>query len=79
MEQVNILRGVLGVLILKKKHDFLIKIKDKQIELLEDKMIELYFKYKEAIMKENTLREKLNRIEKYALTLEELAITSEEM
>ena len=65
--------------ILKKKHDFLIKIKDKQIELLEDKMIELYFKYKEAIMKENTLREKLNRIEKYALTLEELAITSEEM
>ena len=67
------------MLILKKKHDFLIKIKDKQIELLEDKMIELYFKYKEAIMKENTLREKLNRIEKYALTLEELAITSEEM
>ena len=65
--------------ILKKKHDFLIKEKDKQIELLEDKMIELYFKYKEAIMKENTLREKLNRIEKYALTLEELAITSEEM
>ena len=67
------------MLILKKKHDFLIKEKDKQIELLEDKMIELYFKYKEAIMKENTLREKLNRIEKYALTLEELAITSEEM
>ena len=67
------------MVILKKKHDFLIKIKDKQIELLEDKMIELYFKYKEAIMKENTLREKLNRIEKYALTLEELAITSEEM
>ena len=65
--------------ILKKKHDFLIKEKDKQIEVLEDKMIELYFKYKEAIMKENTLREKLNRIEKYALTLEELAITSEEM
>ena len=65
--------------ILKKKHDFLIKIKDKQIELLEDKMIELYFKYKEAIVKENTLREKLNRIEKYTLTLEELAITSEEM
>lgn len=67
------------MLILKKKHDFLIKEKDKQIEVLEDKMIELYFKYKEAIMKENTLREKLNRIEKYALTLEELAITSEEM
>ena len=67
------------MLILKKKHDFLIKEKDKQIELLEDKMIELYFKYKEAIMKENTLRKKLNRIEKYALTLEELAITSEEM
>ena len=65
--------------ILKKKHDFLIKEKDKQIEVLEDKMIELYFKYKEAIMKENTLREKLNRIEKYALTLEELAITSKEM
>ena len=65
--------------ILKKKHDFLIEEKNKQIELLEDKMIELYFKYKEAIMKENTLREKLNRIEKYALTLEELAITSEEM
>ena len=65
--------------ILKKKHDFLIKEKDKQIEVLEDKMIELYFKYKEAIVKENTLREKLNRIEKYALTLEELAITSEEM
>ena len=67
------------MLILKKKHDFLIKEKDKQIELLEDKMIELYFKYKEAIMKENTLRKKLNRIEKYTLTLEELAITSEEM
>ena len=67
------------MLILKKKHDFLIKEKDKQIELLEDKMIELYFKYKEAIMKENTLKKKLNRIEKYALTLEELAITSEEM
>ena len=67
------------MLILKKKHDFLIKEKDKQIEVLEDKMIELYFKYKEAIMKENTLREKLNRIEKYALTLEELTITSEEM
>lgn len=67
------------MLILKKKHDFLIKEKDKQIEVLEDKMIELYFKYKEAIMKENTLRKKLNRIEKYALTLEELAITSEEM
>ena len=78
MERVNILGGV-TVLILKKKHDFLIKEKDKQIEVLEDKMIELYFKYKEAIMKENTLREKLNRIEKYALTLEELAITSEEM
>lgn len=60
----------------KKKHDFLIEEKNKQIELLEDKMIELYFKYKEAIVKENTLREKLNRIEKYALTLEELAITS---
>ena len=67
------------MLILKKKHDFLIEEKNKQIELLEDKMIELYFKYKEAIMKENTLRKKLNRIEKYALTLEELAITSEEM
>ena len=65
--------------VLKKKHDTLMNIKDKQIELLEDKMIELYFKYKEAIMKENTLREKLNRIEKYTLTLEELAITSEEM
>ena len=78
MERVNILGGV-TVFILKKKHDFLIKEKDKQIEVLEDKMIELYFKYKEAIMKENTLREKLNRIEKYALTLEELAITSEEM
>ena len=67
------------MLILKKKHDFLIEEKNKQIELLEDKMIELYFKYKEAIMKENTLRDKLNRIEKYALTLEELTITSEEM
>ena len=65
--------------VLKKKHDTLMNIKDKQIELLEDKMIELYFKYKEAIMKENTLRKKLNRIEKYTLTLEELAITSEEM
>ena len=79
MEQVNILRGVLGVFILKKKHDFLIKEKDKQIELLEDKMIELYFKYKESVLKATELRNKLDRIEKYTLTLEELAITSEEM
>lgn len=65
--------------VLKKKHDTLMNIKDKQIAVLEDKINELYLKYKESVLKATELRNKLDRIEKYTLTLEELAITKEEM
>ena len=65
--------------VLKKKHDTLMNIKDKQIAVLEDKINELYLKYKESVLKATELRNKLDRIEKYTWTLEELAITSEEM
>ena len=54
-------------------------IKDKQIAVLEDKINELYLKYKESVLKATELRNKLDRIEKYTLTLEELAITKEEL